>query len=427
MDNNNQQNVTFRRIRRSISFHEMSNTTIFDSTMLSLPDTSINTHKSCCEDLRNKVETLTTNLVAATNEIDNLHGEISNLKNELAKYLKVLEVYKKIDCSDLSKTLSNRKQKRLSMYDKNRATLITSSPTQHVAVSPLSDKCDLDAPVNESPAKDILTEVSTVSAAILTPGPVNNMSSSSSTLPQGSKSTLKTTTQETLPVQRKKVIVLGDDQGRYIRYTLQALLGNDFQVLCFWKPGAKTTDVLINSYNFDSLTKKDYVIVLSGTNDTNPLDLQIDLGVWFRSIKHANIIVSEVPYNNHLNERSLNSSLSHVCNKYNGLFVNMGYSQSVPRRQRHLTVNICRYLLKEILHIEFKTKFLTYTQQNRTLTKPESDQSTQTCNIPDDVVITACDKSTQTGDFPDENIINYDLSLCGDKELRAGSSNCFRV
>lgn len=225
-------------------------------------------------------------------------------------------------------------------------------------------------------------------------------------------------------MQQKKVIVLGDDQGRNIRYTL---LGNEFQVYCFWKPGAKTTDVLINSYNFDSLTKNDYVIILSGTNDTNPLDFQIDLGVWFKSIKHANIIVSEVPYNNNLNERSLNSSLHHVCNKYNALFVNMGYSQSVPRRHRYLTVDICRYLLKEILHIDFKTKFVTYTEQNRILSKLKTDQSTQTCNIPDDLVITACHKSTLTSDIPGDNIINCDLPMCMDKMPKVGSSNFFRV
>lgn len=145
-------NVTLRPpIRRTTSLHELSNTTIFDSTMLSVPDTSLNINRSCCEDLHHRVQLLTKNLETATNEIDNLNEEIINLKNDLRKCMKVIEVYKKLDYSDLSVTQSNRKKKRLSIHDKNRKSLTTSSPTQQFEPSPLADRCDSVIPVTESP------------------------------------------------------------------------------------------------------------------------------------------------------------------------------------------------------------------------------------------------------------------------------------
>ena len=445
MENNNEQHVTFRQMRRSISLHELSNTSIFDSTMLSLPNTSNNTQKSCCEDLRSKVETLTNNLLTATNEIDILHDEINNLKTELAKCVKVIEVYKKLELSD-SSVLSNRKKKRLSMHDMNRASLATSSPTQKATITPSTTEYNLSTPCSESSAMDRMLTVDTA-ASPLTSKPLNlasespaiqiNLSSGNTNLENN------TVTQQQKPeacnikkrvsiikspnntVQRQKVIVLGDDQGWNIRHTLQALLGNHFQVLCFWKPGAKTTDVLLNSYDFDSLNKNDYVVILTGINDTDPLDFQIDISVLLRSIKYANIIVSEVPFNKNLNEKCLNSSLRHLCNKFNGVFVNMGYSQIVQRRH-NFTVNICRHLLKEILRIDYKTKFMTYIEQNCILTKLKTDQSTQTCNIPGDDVIINYDRSTQTNDHL-ENIVDCDLSLCLENGNKPGSSNFFRV
>lgn len=178
---------------------------------------------------------------------------------------------------------------------------------------------------------------------------------------------------------------------------------------------------MLNTYNFGELTEKDYIIVLAGTNDINPLDFKIDLGIWFKSVIHANIIVSEIPYNNNLNENKLNNELRYICLKYKGLFVNMGYSRFVHRNY-YFTVNICRYLLKEILRIDYKIKFATYIKQNRVLPKLKTNKSTQTYNLPGDFYT---DQTTQTYDIP-EDIVNSNLSLYLDK-TKTDSSNIFRV
>lgn len=85
-------NITIRKMRRSMSLRNISDN-ILDSTMTSLPNTSIN-DKSCCEELRTQVDQLTISLNSAQKEIVNLSNEILDLKNELREAMTVINSYK---------------------------------------------------------------------------------------------------------------------------------------------------------------------------------------------------------------------------------------------------------------------------------------------------------------------------------------------
>lgn len=71
---------------------------------------------------------------------------------------------------------------------------------------------------------------------------------------------------------KKNIIVLADQQGRYIRNLLQDMVGPNNKVTCYSKPGAMLTDVLNGHAKvIKNLTKKYYIIVLASINDNRPV------------------------------------------------------------------------------------------------------------------------------------------------------------
>lgn len=93
-------NITYRNIRlcRSSSLCDITanNSALFDTTMMSLPNTSINTSQTVIE-LQEKNQQLTKNLQSAHQEIDNLITENFQLKTDVQKYIKIIDAYKVIN------------------------------------------------------------------------------------------------------------------------------------------------------------------------------------------------------------------------------------------------------------------------------------------------------------------------------------------
>lgn len=156
---------------------------------------------------------------------------------------------------------------------------------------------------------------------------------------------------------KRKIIVLADQQGKGTQHQLQYLVGTDFEVTCFWKSGARLNEVL-NSMNNEvlKLTKRDFVIIIGGTNDMSPFKVEENLILFFNFAKNTNIIVSEIPFNSALHEHKLNYNIKLLCNNYGHTsFVDMDYSRFIPRGNK-FTISLCRYLLKDILCIDYKHK-----------------------------------------------------------------------
>ena len=290
MDNSSeQQHVTFRQMRRSTSLRDMSNTSIFDSTMLSLPDTSNITHKSCCEDLQCKVDTFSKNLETATIEIDNLRDEISNLKTELAKCLKVIEVYKKQEFSDSSNTASNRKKKRLSMHDKNRTTLTTSSPTKEATVNPTKEatvnpsttKCDWNASSNDIHSiKDSRDS------------PLDKERSGSLI----NQNTCETPMQESKRNDKSNIIILSSETSNRISSMIERTHLKDYKT-CHYRTPRCGIKYLINNIDkkVQNFTRSDYCIIVIGEEDFRKTENYVELVTYIRdkliTLNHTNFII----------------------------------------------------------------------------------------------------------------------------------------
>lgn len=165
---------------------------------------------------------------------------------------------------------------------------------------------------------------------------------------------------------KRKIIILADQQGKGTQHYLQQLLGNEFEVTCFWKSGARLDEVL-NTMNREilKLTKRDFVIIIGGTNDMSPFKVEENLILFFNFAKNTNIIVSEIPFNSALHEHKLNHNIKLLCNNYGHIsFVDMDYSRFIPRGKK-FTISLCRYLLKDILCIDYKYKMENFVEMTK--------------------------------------------------------------
>lgn len=83
-------NITYRKIHRTSSLNDITkdSSVLFDTTMISLPNTSLNSSQTVI-DLNDKIKLLSDDLLIAHQEIENLISENFQLKSDLQKYLKV--------------------------------------------------------------------------------------------------------------------------------------------------------------------------------------------------------------------------------------------------------------------------------------------------------------------------------------------------
>lgn len=164
--------------------------------------------------------------------------------------------------------------------------------------------------------------------------------------------------------KKKKVVIIGDQQGWKIQETLQKLLGPSYQVSCFWKPGATTSEILkTDKLQINTLTQNDTVVVMCGINDTNPFAYQSSVAAWLNSNTHTNIIMCEIPYNNTLYECKLNYELRHICNQYKTVsFLDVNHSRRILKGFG-FALNLCKFLLREILRISYRVSYNVYVSQ----------------------------------------------------------------
>lgn len=431
MANNSYDKVTVRKTLAKARSHNdltaisCSNTSLFDNTMLSLPDTSLHENHDINE-LRNQIIKIQEELNIANTEIETLNSENYNLKNELGRCKQIIDGYKKVTFEDsIYKTPTPKKRKiiekklltKADLYQTQNNTHTTTeehmvtdtqeNPSQHIDNELLDTNLCKDSLTNDTNTNN--KQQAEVDEGDTLESNANTQHHTELSRLLNSTDNKKNTQQaETITVnnynpscntnETHKIFILADDQGRNLQQTLQQLIGIKYSVSCVWKPGAKLCDV-INTYENEikSLTNKDYIIVLGGINDSNPTALLQILSNWLQVNKKVNIIISEVPRNEYLNERKLNYEVKFLCSlNKNTCYVDMNYSRYTPHK-RYTSLYIGRMLLKEILHIEYKNRYNDYINENLRTKKPlMTDKSTQTES-------TQCDAETTTS-ITQENI-----------------------
>lgn len=481
------ENVTFRKPRKSSSLNNISSSSsLFETTALSLPNTSIEENR----EIHEKIHKLTEDLSSANQEIENLSYENIKLKNEIERCKKIIEMYKKnapqeINCSSPIIGRLKKKHKSFSATTSPISKHINSNlnidklifgapqstdstcPHQATHYLPLGLKNPQTQDINKLPLKE--TEIQTKAKDLsstnldkqtdktsqLTDPQDPNTYQSTYYIPLEKKSQIqqdKNTIHNKYEIQTQvkvahhttttpqyqeklQVIIIADEQALGLGKKLQYLLGSKYLVKSFIKPNACLKNI-IESMKSDilSLTKNDCVILLGGINDRNPYEFSFTFNLWLSSVKNTNVIVSEIPYNVYLNVKKLNYELGFLCDKYsNAEYIDLDYSRVLPHRGFFRT-NLARSLLKEILRIYYKNSMDNYQASlpnYNCKTKSYNTVATQTKftseQCLDDKVNDFCFQKPSTSKCNCNNIDLISSNIKHSEDVVKDSDNFFRV
>lgn len=361
--NEEENNIThrYRKLRRSSSLVNISkdDSSLFETTIRSLPNSSLDESQAII-DLNDKIKLLQNDLRVAHTEIENLNCENNKLKTELEKSAKTVETYKLVTTAEIgSKTpRSGRKNKKLqksscsTSIEQNTASAKTPRPGPKILSSEASTSTAI--PLNQSPnhlghAQQLVLEITSANLQEKNGEPEETPSFGRLPRPELSQGL------------RNRIIVVGDDQGRNIQYTLQRLVGDRYLVSCFWKAGATLEEVLsAEKSEIQSLKNKDFLIILGGCNDRSPFYFQSCLANFLIPVRNTNVLISEIPCNSYLKEKKLNYELKFVCLKFRNVrFVDMKYSFEIPSR-RLFALHACQNMYREILNVSHKIEYDEY-------------------------------------------------------------------
>lgn len=107
-----------------------------------------------------------------------------------------------------------------------------------------------------------------------------------------------------LPSMHKKkhdVIIFSDQYGKGLCKVLQELLGGEYKVSAIVKPNARIEQVLLTCENMcKDLTMSDYVVIIGGSNDVNPVRFNSTLLSNISSLSRTNVLLGEIRYNKYL-------------------------------------------------------------------------------------------------------------------------------
>ncbi|CAH0397641.1 unnamed protein product [Chilo suppressalis] len=162
------------------------------------------------------------------------------------------------------------------------------------------------------------------------------------------------------PTEPHKVLIFGDDEAKGTCKLLQSLLGDHFKVLSLLKPGAKVEQILNSCLSLcDGLTRSDYVIIIGGSNDVNPMELQSYLYFYISKLNNTNVILSQIFKNERMNNQILCNLYRHLCNQF-GWCTYVGYTFGRYYNNYSRVTDLCRNLLRTILNREYARKYSKY-------------------------------------------------------------------
>lgn len=164
--------------------------------------------------------------------------------------------------------------------------------------------------------------------------------------------------------RKHQVKIFADQTGFDIRSLLQELLGSSFQVTSVVKPGAPMAEVMSSSVaECKEFTNSDYILILGGSNDSNPLHFQSMLYYTLGQLKHTNVLVGKLYKNKYLNVNMLNNSLKLVCRTFiNTTFLPLDLDHTDRKlTPKYInTIRASRLIHKEILHLKYRNDYLNY-------------------------------------------------------------------
>lgn len=260
-------NITYRKPQRSSSLCDISsNESLFDTTMLSLPNTSINETQNN-KDLYEKIKQLQEELLSANQKIENLNLENTNLKCELGKCKHVIETYKKVATSERTLTPKSGRKKR------HAKTPNTNNTAQLQAV-----KHKHHQPLEKT---DFLTDCSTP----------QKQKGSNNIIVNNNNSKLHSNC-----VVKPKVCILSSNKNNNMLSAAEYTFEDKYDLCHYLKPHGNTEELLNGlCTKLKNYTMNDFCVVFLGGEDfkrtNNYYDIIFHLRNTLQAVQHTNIII----------------------------------------------------------------------------------------------------------------------------------------
>lgn len=404
-------NVTNRRpqllhkSRSMESFNKSSNSLSpmsCDETLGKSLDLSTNIYSSYMAEMKTEIKQLKLSLETTQSEFENIILENLDLKTQVANMNQELSVLKQLCKSPLTTirrnmSSSTKKSVRRRLTDSFCAMPLNGQ--EHTIQNLEQEKVLNRKHENENPppmneptfnqaSSSTTLEITTTDDRILISGASEELNQN--TNDDGiSEQTQKVENvyvsfpeyKETLQVcqskateldSRHKIRIVADEVGRGIGKRLQKLLGEKFIVMSVIKPNATIDQVLKECASCKDFTKSDFIIVMAGSNDRNPINVHSYLYCTLNELSHTNVLVTKIYNNRFLNEEYLNRLMRHVCTySKNTEFVPLDVNDDeVAASTFSLNkLDACRLLNREIYRISYKNNLVAY--KNESKLRPE--------------------------------------------------------
>lgn len=313
----------------------------------SLPNIQINSEE--INELREEIDKLKSALLSAEEEIDNLSLENVNLRRRLTKSEKIILNYKSVGIGNLhpSSYFSPK-------YRHIRPSTTTSSPNKNMPNHAIyNNQTSFHEYSFEEGHRDLVTS---------SPKTYAKITATSAKIPARTAQH-HSVIPETLVQHR--VIIYADENGRNLRSKLQDLLGEQFSVHSVLKPYS-SMDHILETCKSDChrFSKKDFVVILGGTNDKCLKQFHSSLRMICKFLKNTNVLIGDVVYNRDCNIDMLNDIVKTVSSKniYTSQFEVFPYLKNITRVHK---VETCRAIWRAIMHVKCNIEHAHYYSTKR--------------------------------------------------------------
>lgn len=397
-----QRNITLRKkilvnVPTENSFESLSddNDDIDSASFMSTPKVVLN--RSCSElklhdsyvldEMREKIYNLTEKLDIADSEIEKLISENSSLSKKIAEYQLTIKKltnickttstkkYAKTPCKSINRTrldFSEIEHQRIGSESNNNSFLTPTAVTPSITIQAACTKQVLDN--SNTDHLNHIKEVAKKKGKNKTLLNKHEDTSSSNVYLRGKYSNnLKIYTRQfhedyerrmSLGLNKRKLLVLADQQGKNLGLILNDLYGHFFDIFCYTCPGAHTKSVMQSQLKLNiELSKDDFVIILTGINDKNPSEMSANLYSGIQNLNNTNVFVSQIPYNRYLNETKLNSMIKFITTQFeNCNFIDYNYEKWIPTNRYMFLKNVTEMFIHKVAcnmyHYDFQLEKL---------------------------------------------------------------------
>lgn len=370
-------NITKRKrvaLCRSLS-HESFDSLESNTSTRSMMDLSTHFKSDELMRLKNDNDSLKQELLSAHAEIETLHLEYSSLKkivdefrqrNEQLKDMYVTSMsLKRGDCIGSSRKSfrSNVSVRRLNLDTEictpkshNNISVKSSSPVVNkILVSKPSTSKKESNDSHVKPQKVVKSQVTQKVSSVNKKSKPEMIHKNFNSKPREDFATRC----RVKASKKGQIILLADNQGHGIVESIlqnnNKLIIKDYSVIGFKKTDATTSEVLAYCNTLSkSVSKDDNIVIMTGSNDSNPHTLLSELKAALNLLKSSNVFVVNVLHNEFIKERKLNNKLKLLTSSFdNCVFIETSDKLCVAQQ-----------IIQHINTVQYKNTFLTFEKRS---------------------------------------------------------------